>query len=100
MADATKLWKQDSDGPYIDMRVGQKKEIGVNLADFWPNTETLATATWSGPAEITFSAGGIAGLQAKRSILATAVGEHACLVVCSSGSGGWVEPIPFKVIVK
>lgn len=100
MADATKLWKYDGDMPYIDMRVGQKKEIGVNLTDFWPNTETLNAPVWSGPAEITFSAGGVAGLEAKRSILASAIGEFDCQVLCTSASGAWIEPIPFKVIVK
>lgn len=100
MAEEIKIWQRDQDGPYIDMVLGQKKEIGVNLTGYWPDGLTLDTPVWSGPAGVGFSAGGVSGLIAKRAVQAIEVGEHACLVTFTSAGGAWVEPIAFRVIVK
>lgn len=100
MPEAIKLWKSDSDGAFIELVVGQKKNLSIDLTDYWPGTETLNAPTWTGTAGVTFSGGGVDALVAQKYVQGVAVGEHACSVLLASASGNYAEPFAFRVIVR
>ena len=100
--DAVKLWNADAVGPYIDLKVAQKKDISVNFTDYWPAGETLPTGTavWSAPTGVTFSGNVVDGLIAKVYVRGDIAGEYNCSLVATSASGNYVEPFNFRVIAK
>ena len=101
MADAVKLWKGDSVGPYVELLVGQKKDISVNLADYWPGEALDAGgAVWAAPAGVTISGNVVNALTAKCYVLGVTVGEYDCSVIATSVSGNYIEPFRFRVIVR
>lgn len=102
MAEAVNMWKRDSRGDYFERGIGEKKDASINLADYWPNTETLTSvnAVWSAPAGVTIAGNVTNGLIAKAYFLGVTAGEYDCSLIATSDSGNYIEPIPFKVIVK
>lgn len=101
MAEAIKLWKFDSRGPYVELALGQKKDIAVNLTDYWPGTETLisAGAVWTVPTGITLSGNSVTGLIAKAFVKGDTAGEYACSLGATSVSGNYIEPFRFQIVV-
>lgn len=100
MAEVNKLWKSDARGPYLELVVGQKKDISINWADYLPAGETLNAPVWTGTVGVTLSNPAINDKTIKIYALGVAAGEHDCSVLMTVVSGNYIEPFAFKVIVK
>lgn len=102
MAETVKLWKSDARGRFIELALGQKKDVSVDLTDYWPNTEALSSgnAVWTVPAGLTLNGNAVAGLIAKAYVKGDTAGEYDCKLVATSDSGNYIEPFSFRVVVK
>ena len=101
MADAVKLWKVDAEGPYLELLLGQKKDISLDLVDYWPGEALNAGgAVWAAPVGVTISGNVVNALTAKCYVRGDAAGEYACSLIATSVSGNYIEPFRFRVIVR
>lgn len=93
-------WRTDSEGHFVDMNAGARKDYSLDCTDLL-GAEDLAAAEISLPAGITLAGNPeINGKVVKFYIHANgAAGKYSCSALIS-GSGTFVETIPFRVVVR
>lgn len=98
---ANEAWKSDSEGYFLEMAQGAKKDYSIDWIDFIP-TDTLSAL------ELTVAAGvtqvgntEINGKVSKFILHANgAKGLYACSAKMTPGTGVPIEVIPFRVVVR
>lgn len=93
-------WKQDAEGPYLEMIAGTRKDYSINATDFLESEDLAVPAVWTVPAGVTKVSQEQTTKIAKVVLLAgAAAGVFAC--DCKlSGNGVLIEIIRFRVIVE
>ncbi len=92
-------WQEDSAGRFIEMRSGAKKDYSIDFGDWIGGDDTLAAAVWTIPTGVTKVSEEVAGMVAKVTLLAAAVGAYLCECRITTGAG-LIEIVPFRVIVE
>lgn len=94
-------WKEDSDGPYIEMDQGEKKDYSLDWTDY-PGLVTLAAVTWTLDANVAKLSQAENGKVTQVKLHANgAKGVWPCSLSWEEAVGGVPKEVfPFRVVIK
>lgn len=97
---AESAWKKDTQGYYVEMVVGSKKDWELNWSDFLPAGESIDQANWNVPAQVTATGHLVTGKVTKAFLQPTAEGVHKITVTIETPGDTYIQPFSFRLIAK